>query len=159
MLAGGSESLADFELDYDKAIILDAENLAEEGIGEAYNLLTPTLQEYGLQPAAIEEVADNDEGSYSVRCNGQEYPVYGPELEDSEGQSWGRGTCALFSIINSQLAEINSDYRFYAINGGNDLFGIFLTPDQAEASRKSLDRKSDWPYLPEANHPWYGMFH
>jgi hypothetical protein len=43
--------------------------------------------------------------------------------------------------------------------GGNDLFGIFMTPEQAERARHALPRKSDWPYLPVPEPPWFGMFH
>jgi hypothetical protein len=64
---------------------------------------------------------------------------------------------ALFSIVNAQLK--NSTHRFYAINGGNDLFGMFLTPAEATAAQKSLPNKSDWPYLPKDEDEWYGQYH
>jgi hypothetical protein len=44
-------------------------------------------------------------------------------------------TYALFSIVNTQLA--GSPCRFYAINGGNELGGMFLTPEQCEAAKKT----------------------
>jgi hypothetical protein len=53
----------------------------------------------------------------------------------------------------------NSEYRFYAINGGNDLGGMFLMPAQAQAAQKALPNKRDWPYLPEDVPPWYGQYH
>jgi hypothetical protein len=62
-----------------------------------------------------------------------------------------------FKIINDQLAK--SEYRLYAINGGNDLGGMFLTQPECEAARKSLPRKDDWPYLLTLEHPWYGQLH
>jgi hypothetical protein len=83
--------------------------------------------------------------------------IYSPALPNEEGQSWGRATHAFFKIINDQLAK--SEYRLYAINGGNDLGGIFLTQLESEAARKSLPRKEDWPYLPTPDHPWYGQYH
>jgi hypothetical protein len=64
---------------------------------------------------------------------------------------------AFFTIVNDQLAR--SHYRFYAINGGNDLFGVFLTPTLAEAAQKTLPNKSDWPYLPKDEPPWFGQYH
>jgi hypothetical protein len=36
---------------------------------------------------------------------------------------------------------------------------MFLTPEQAEAAKKSLPRKVDWPYLPVDRQPWYGQYH
>ena len=152
-----SGGLVPFKLDYDQVIPLDAEALAEGGISQAYRSLLPKLGQYVSQPADIEEVIDDTQPSYAVRYRDREYRIYSPEREDREGESWGRATHALFSIVNDQLER--SQYRFYAINGGNDLGGIFLTPSESEAARKSLPRKNDWPYLPTLGDPWYGQYH
>jgi hypothetical protein len=55
-------------------------------------------------------------------------------------------TYALFDIVNRQLA--GTDVRFFALNGGNDLSGIFMSTAQAEKARRALPRERDWPYLP-----------
>lgn len=102
-----------FTLDYDLWIHLDAEDLA------AYKRLLPELLKFVPQPAQIEEVIDNDTPTYSVRCGAKEYAIYGPDLGEEGGGSWGRATVAFFAILNEQLAC--TAYRFYAINGGNDL--------------------------------------
>lgn len=146
-----------FTLDYDQWIHLDAEDLAETGIAEAYDRVLPELRKYVPQPARVEEVIDNDTPVYSVRCGGREYAIYGPDLDEEGGGSWGRATVAFFALVNEQLA--GTAYRFYAINGGNDLGGMFLTPAQAQESRASLPRPQDWPYLPEDEPPWYGQHH
>jgi hypothetical protein len=143
-----------FTLDYDRWIPLDAESLAEAGIDEAYESLLPELRKYVQQPARIEELIDDDTPRYSVKCGAREFVIYGPEVE---GYSWGRATTAFFTIVNDQLA--NSEYRFYAINGGNDLGGMFLTPAQARAAQETLPNNRDWPYLPEDVPPWYGQYH
>ncbi|PCJ15458.1 MAG: hypothetical protein COB04_13150 [Gammaproteobacteria bacterium] len=144
-----------FELDYDKLLYLDAESLAEQGILSAYNELKSKLSEYVGEPANIEEVLDNDLPSYKVKFLGQEYEVYGPNIEDSEGQSWGRATYAFFQLINAQLKGSSS--KFYALYGGNELGGMFLTKEQYCYAIKSLPRKADWPYIPKHEHPWYGQ--
>ena len=144
-------------LNYDKMVLLDAETLAEAGIKDAYQSIAKVLAQYVREPAQLQEVVDNDAPSYAVRIGDTEYVIYAPDLPDEEGQSWGRATHAFFKIINDQLA--GSDYRFYAINGGNDLGGMFLTATECEQARKSLPRKEDWPYLPTPEHPWYGQFH
>jgi hypothetical protein len=144
-------------LDYDQWIHLDAEHLAETGIGEAYESLLPELRKYVELPARIEERIDNDAPSYSVQCGAKEFIIYAPELGDENGNSWGRATFAFFTIVNEQLAC--SRYRFYAINGGNDLGGMFLTPAHARAAQKALPNKKDWPYLPRDEQPWYGQYH
>ncbi len=145
------------KLDYSKMHLLDSEDLAEGGILQAYDAVRETLSQYVAQPADIQEVVDDDEPSYTVKCRGQEYPIYSPELPNDEGESWGRATHAFFKIVNDQLEK--SEYRLYAINGGNDLGGMFLTEAECQAARKSLPRKEDWPYLPTLQHPWYGQFH
>lgn len=144
-------------IDYDKMVILDAEDLAEAGILEAYESLLPELQEHVPQPAQVEELLDHDVGRYAVKCGPREFVIYAPDLDDKGGESWGRATVAFFTIVNEQLAH--SQYRFYAINGGNDLGGIFLTPAEAEAARKALPNKTDWPYFPKDEPDWYGQYH
>ena len=146
-----------FTLDYSKMIQLDAEDLAETGIKKAYDSIRSELIRFVPQPAEVQEAVNPDAPSYVVKCRGKEYAIYSPELSDAECDSWGRATHALFCIINHQLA--NSEYRLYAINGGNDLGAMFLTRPECEAARKSLVRREDWPYLPTLEHPWYGQPH
>ncbi len=147
-----------FELDYDHWIHLDAESLAEAGIAEAYESLLPGLRKFVQQPAHVQELIDNDAPRYSVKCGAREFVIYGRELEEHSGNnSWGRATYAFFAIVNDQLA--NSACRFYAINGGNDLGGMFLKPEQAKAAQNGLPRRLDWPYLPKDEPPWYGQYH
>jgi hypothetical protein len=145
-----------FHLDYDRWIHLDAEKLAEGGIERAYEALMPELKRYVQRPAQIEETVDNDAPLYSVTFAGREFVILGPE-DDENGSSWGPATFALFAIINDQLAH--GDHRFYAINGGNDLGGMFLTPAQARAAQEALPKRSDWPYLPDDRPPWFGQYH
>jgi len=131
-----------FELNYKEAISLDAEDLAETGIKQAYERLLPVLRRYVSSPAEMDELINNDLPSYSVRCLDTEYVIYSPD----EDRSWHTATFAFFDIVNRQLA--GTKYRFFAINGGNDLFGMFLTAEQAEAAKTSIEREEDWPYLP-----------
>ena len=146
-----------FTLNYDDAIHLDAEALAEGGIAKGYESVLPVLRKFVKNMAKIEEDRDGDAPSYSVRCSGVEFEIYSPELDEEEGHSWGRATVALFSIVNAQLKD--SSHRFYAINAGNDLVGMFLTPAQAKEAQSSLPNKSDWPYLPRDEEPHYGQYH
>ena len=128
---------------------MDAEALAEGGIAEAYERLLLRLRDFVANPVEIIEERDDDSPSYLVRFGDKSFPIYGFDTDDMS-ESWENATVALFTIVNDQLA--NSTHRFYAINGGNDLFGMFLTPAQAEEVRAN---ESDWPYLP--NEPeWSG---
>ncbi len=145
-----------FVIDYDDAIHLDAEALAEAGIAEAYERLLTRLRKFVKQPLEVTEQLDDDAPSYSVQCGGKSFAIYAPELEETSN-SWGNATVALFTIVDDQL--VNSTHRFYAVNGGNDLFGIFLTPAQAAEAKRALPNKQDWPYLPKDEPEWYGQFH
>jgi hypothetical protein len=62
----GEKSLSN-PLDYDQLIHLDAENLAEAGVREAYDALLPELSQYVQAPTQIAESIDNATPSYSVR--------------------------------------------------------------------------------------------
>lgn len=143
-------------LNYDEFIPLDAEELAERGIARAYEQLGPALRKHITVPAEVQEKIDhaNNSPSYSVSCLGKDYFIYG---EGDHQESWVRATFAFFDIINRQLAD--TPYRLFAFNGGNELGGMFLTSEQAEKARESLAHKTDWPYLPELQSPWYGQFH
>lgn len=139
-------------LDYEDLIMLDAEDLAEGGIGEAYASIVPRLREYVSEPAEVEDRFD--EQGYTVRAGGKERVVYGPENAE---ESWPLATFVLFDIVNAQLE--GATHRFYAINGGNDLGGMFLTEQEVEAARNALPSRTDWPYLPTLSPSWYGQFH
>ncbi len=144
-------------LSSDKLVMLDAEDLAEQGMGEAYRNLLPRLKQYVARPAQLEDVVDADLGSYAIRYNGQEHQIYSGENPESEHESWGRATYYFFKAINDQLA--GSDVRFYALYGGNDLAGVFLAPAQQKIAAAALRRKTDRPYIPEQDGPWYGQPH
>lgn len=151
-ITGSATPVADV-LDYDRSIQLDAEELAEGGIAEAYRKLLPEVMRYVPEPAQVHESLDPSTPSYSITYGDEVFVIYEPGKEDD---SWGRATFALFAIVNDQLTRVRSDYHFYAINGGNDLFGMFLTQADVEAARASLPTR-DWPYLPDDQPPWFGQ--
>src|SRR5690242_14770347 len=153
-IAVAAESRKKFELDYDHLIILDAEDLAEQGIKHAYDRLRPELLKYIPEPAPVQEKIDSNAPSYVVVCQGTKYDIY---AGFNEYQCWGISTFVLFDVVNRQLTR--TKVRFFAINGGNDLGGMILTPAEAEAARASLPRKADWPYLPTRDRPWFGFPH
>lgn len=143
-------------LDYDAAFYLDAENLAELGIKEAYDDLRPTLHKYISDSYEIIEHFDNSSGRYWVQAEDQTFEIFESASSDV-GNAWGLATVALFSIINKQL--LDEDIRFYALYGGNDLYGIFLTEQQALEARRFHKDKKNWPYLPVSQYPWFGQPH
>ena len=143
------------ELDYDDLLHLDAEELAECGIADAYRRLLPELSRYIRSPATIEEIDEPESCRYAILCGGERYDIWSPELDVRSG--WRRAAFAPFDIIKRQLTD--STVRFFAINSDNDLGGMFLTPEDAISARASLPRRVDWPYLPTAEAPWHGQHH
>lgn len=137
-------------------IHLDAENLAEQGIKEAYDgEVLPHLRAYVENPIDIEEIVDADSPEYSVVTRDQRYCIYNGQI--NEYDSWGYATYALFDIVNRQLAS--SDYRFYAFYGSNDLSGAFMTEKEHQDYVGKLAKKTDIPYFPSLKAPWFGQPH
>lgn len=146
-----------YSLDYDELIHLDAESLAENGMKEAYLSILPELKKYVKSPQELVEINNDDIGLYAVRAGETTIEIYGPEYKAGVYEGWTRATYALFKIVNDQLGD--SEYRFYAINGGNDLSGMFLEKAQADDAKKDIKKPTDWPYIPSEKAPWYGMYH
>jgi len=151
-----AEELA-YNIDYDKMSLLDAESLAEQGIKDAYSNLNSEFKKYVENPEKITEILNASSPSYQLKFRERIYDIYSPDQTGSEGQSWGRATYAFFDIVNSQLDK--SETKFYALYGGNDLGGIFLTQAEYDSAIKSLPNKRDWPYIPSLVHPGYGQKH
>lgn len=138
-------------LDYDQLVQLDAEDLAEQGILSAYKALLPQLMQYTESPIEVTEEIDNDAGSYVVSFDGLRYEIYDSDDDDS----WNRATVAFFDAVNANLRK--SSHKFYALNGGNDLSGMFLTEEECAAARQALKNRSDWPWMPINEPPHYGF--
>lgn len=143
-------------LDYEKAIPLDAESLGEGFIREGYQkYVVPALRDYVENPAVIVEHEDSVANTYSVSALGKTYRVFRPDMDFDVENHWGNATFALFDIVNRQLE--GSDVRFYALNGGNDLFGIFLTQEEYDNAVAAIESERDYPYLPTPDPPMYGQ--
>jgi hypothetical protein len=145
------------ELNYSHAIQLDAEALAEQGMAERYVSVQPALKAYGVVPLMLTENLDSEKGLYSVTIGSDTQQITPSPLGGGEGESWGVATAVFFEFVNRQLAQ--APVKFYALNAGNDLMGIFLTESQVAMAKKNIKRPSDWPYLPKMQAPWFGQYH
>lgn len=147
-----AESAAPAPFDEDDIVLLDAEELAGEGILEAYQQLHPQLRRYGAADIDIAEEADGDEAAYMVYADGKRYDIHGAGVEED---AWILATIAFFDIVNASL--VHTGHRFYALYGGNDLAGVFLTDAQFELARERIARHVDWPWVPVNQPPHYGF--
>lgn len=154
IFASDSDRAGAASLDYDKMIVLDAEELAEGGVGQRYAEIRTVLMRSGISLEPISEALDPARGTYAVTFGADRYPIY--DGSGNGDEAWGLATFALFDIVNRQLSK--TQYRFYAISAGNELGGMLLTPEQALASRGALPERRDWPYLPTRDGPWFGQF-
>lgn len=140
---------------YDHVIFLDAENLAEVGIKEAYDQLLPTLKQYTKNPFPVSEKLEDDNSKYSVTGGGQTYLVWDSRVEEPEYYGWFRAGFVLFDLVNRQLSD--SDVHFYALYTGNDLSGIFLDHNQYLELIKTISRPYDQPWQPTPDPPNFGF--
>lgn len=145
------------ELKYDHAIQLDAEDLAEQGIAQAYTKLRPLLKPHVPMPLLLIEKLDASRGLYSIEVGGSLQHIVPSPVGGDEYESWGVATVVLFDLVNSQL--VSAPVKLYALNAGNDLMGILLTEEQAAKARKQIKRRSDWPYIPKMVAPFFGQYH
>ncbi|WP_395027822.1 hypothetical protein [Comamonas odontotermitis] len=140
-------------LDYEKVVHLDAENLAEQGIKAAYDDLLQQLQHYAPNPLDVTEEVSSDAGSYTVIAAGNRYEIWGPTVDSDD--DWARAAVAFFQIVNANLGQ--SSHKFYALYGGNDLSGLFLTNEQCLLAQKAIKNPSSRPYMPVMEPPHYGF--
>ncbi|WP_160403515.1 hypothetical protein [Gilliamella sp. Pas-s95] len=158
----GKNNVLNNSINWDNTISLDAEDLAEQGIKKIYDqYVVPHLKNYVVKPAEIEELIAIDNAEYRVKVNNKIYFIYNSDDQKPEYLSWGYATFALFDIVNQQLKD--SDYKFYAINNGNELSGIFMSKDQYQQYCHELkvnkDKPSDFPYIPTLEPDWFGQYH
>jgi len=142
----------------------DAENLAEGGIGQFIKEVRPFLESEGVRfPEIVDDAHEND---YVVRVDGVANSIYSePELQrdisaTEGGLTWGLSMTRGFAIVDRLLAAVGSNERVFAVNGGNDLFAFFLTPELCRVITTHPDASpEDGPYKPTEEYPWFGQPH
>jgi hypothetical protein len=149
---GDGDAPADAPFGEDDVVLLDAEELAEGGILEAYEQLHPQLRQYEAIEIDIAEEIDDDGSAYTVFADGKRYDIHG---EGATEDAWVLATIAFFEIVNAALAQ--ASHRFYALYGGNDLAGVFLTAQQYEAAWNSIAQPAHRPWIPLHRAPDFGF--
>ncbi len=145
-------------INYELAIHLDAESLAEMGMKEAYVELQRQSVDIEVQWAPMREMFDGkNEGfdggaNYRVEVNRKVYPVFG---STPANDPWAVATATFFDVVNSQLSDF--PFKFYAINAGNDLYAIRLTAEEFKRAQLYHMGSPYGPYLPNYTPPNYGL--
>lgn len=139
----------------------DAEDLAEGGVGAFLERIGAFMQSQGVSISADDDFGDT---SYWVAVNANRHKIYDSVEMQARGEQpgllWGLSGARTFAIVNRLLHTASSAERMYAVNGGNDLFGFFLTPVLHEAicSYPGIE-PHDKPFVHNENYPWFGMQH
>lgn len=139
----------------------DAENLAEGGVAKFIAEIAPFLRSAGVDVPSVSDQHEMDRAS--VVIGGVEHVLYSTEElsrnnQDAIGLIWGLSTARTFTIVNQWLQKAGSKERFYAVNGGNDLSGFFLTEEMHRIimAHQAADA-NDGPYMPNEQYPWFGQ--
>lgn len=145
-------------------LLTDAESLAEGGVDEFLEQARPFLESRGATVPEAQDVVDDSYGAYSVVVGTTEHTIYtaaeSRQAVEQLGLLWGLATARAFGLINGLLAEAGAQDRLYALSGGNDLAGVFLTDAMAAVIRSQPDLPFDSiPYTPDTEHPWFGQPH
>jgi len=145
-----------------RLFMADAEDLAEGGVGRFLQEVSPFLAAQKVTLPQIEDLLSED--GYAVRVGDVTHRMYdATELErDSSGKEagliWGLSTVRSFRIIDEFLAAAGSTERAYAVNGGNDVFVMFLTSELHRVITLHPDAlPHDGPYLLKEEYPSFGQ--
>jgi len=140
----------------------DAEDLAEGGVGNFIVSVKPFFRAEGVDLPDIEDNLTED--GYVIRVGNEINIIYdAAELkrETSKGEPgliWGLSMARTFAILSKLLETAGSRERIYAVNGGNDLFAFFLTPELYEVIMNHPDAcPADGPYSPTEKYPLFGQ--
>jgi hypothetical protein len=134
----------------------DAEDLAEGGVGNFLRRIEPFLSaEKVALPKIRDEYADTH---YTVHLDTQAHRIHVEAEWRADGYiPWALATARTFAIVNRLLESAGSRERLYALNGGNDLFAWFLTPELHKVIVDHPDAVAkDTPYRPTESPPLFG---
>jgi hypothetical protein len=140
----------------------DAADLAKGGVCAFVRETQPFLSVQGVKiPDLRDEVSQS---GYVVRVGGVPHKMYdAAELKrDTGGKEpgliWGLATVRGFALVDQMLESAGSPERVYAIEGGNDLSALFLTPDlyRTIAAQPGFDAKGG-PYKVTEQYPAFGQ--
>jgi hypothetical protein len=92
-------------LDYSRAIHLDAEALAEQGMVDCYSRLLPELKAYVAAPLVVSEKVDTERGRYAVLAGGSVQEIFPSPLGGDQHESWGVATAALFEFVKPPVEK------------------------------------------------------
>ena len=136
---------------------MDGENLAEGGVEEFLQTISPELERHGLpletdiNPGNVDPA---DEASYLIGINGVICVIL-TEEEDDSPYSWYLAAVRPLMVVNDLLGRAGSAVRMFTLSvGENDGSALLLDPRIPAAMRESgLFEDRDIPAYPSDNIP------
>src|SRR5260221_11680672 len=136
---------------------LDGEDLAEGGVEEFLQTISPELERHGLpletdiNPGNVDPA---DEASYLIGINGVICVIL-TEEEDDSPYSWYLAAVRPLMVVNDLLGRAGSAVRMFTLSvGENDGSALLLDPRIPAAMRESgLFEDRDIPAYPSDNIP------
>lgn len=138
-----------------------AEDLAQGGVGEFIASLRPFLLRENVRLPTIRDERTNS--GYMVQVGEQSRVIYTRDEQRREeaGEprlTWGLSVARTFAIVNELLVAARSEERLFAVDGGNDLFAIFLTPELRRLILSHPEAEpTEAPYVPTETYPNFGQ--
>ncbi len=137
----------------------DEEELSEGGVVKFIRTMEPFLAKQGVFITQLADHFVEEDPGYSISVNGKKILVYGPAEMDS-ANIWALAKARTFALVNELLLQAKSKERLFAMHGGNELFGFFLTPElKKEICKQENILPRDRAYVPTEEPPWFGQEH
>jgi len=138
----------------------DAEELAEGGVSALISEVAPFLEANGV---AVPPLEDDLGEEYFLIARDQRLTIWTRAEYDREdagepGLLWGLSAARTVMILNIWLEKVGSLERAYGVNGGNDFYVFFLTPELiARILRDAKPPRKSWPYAVDLRYPNFGQ--
>jgi hypothetical protein len=139
---------------------VDAEELAEGGVAAFLEEVRPFLESQGV---AVPPLVDHLTVEYTLLAGEEQLPIwtrddFNRDLGSEPGRIWGASSARTVQILNRWLQAAQSAERAYGVNGGNDFFVLFLTPELFSLiERSSAASPQEAPYTPNLEYPRFGQ--
>lgn len=139
---------------------VDAEELAEGGVAAFLEEVRPFLEGQGVN---VPPLVDHLTVEYTLLAGEDQLPIwtrddFNRDLGSEPGRLWGVSSTRTVQILNQWLQQADSSERAYGVNGGNEFFILFLTPELFSLiQRSSAATPQDAPYVPNLEYPGFGQ--
>ena len=139
-------------------LLADWEDISEGGAEKFISDLKPALSSFGI---VVPEMSTSyDDTAHILHVGGNDYKLYDFQNETAknpQADPWSITFTRTIALVNTWLAGSGVSVRLFAINGGNDGYVYFMTPEAAAVLQDCDELGYERPYLPTEDPPYYGL--